>query len=68
MAWLPSNQKLVDAIERLVNAMDDLERRMRARIDDATRWPEDHLDELAGLSSQLARIRAQLRVLQKNTY
>ena len=37
------------------------------RIDDPTRWPEEHLEELAGLSSQLARIRAQLRVLQKGT-
>lgn len=67
MSYVPEDQQISGSINRLVSAMDVLDGRMRARIDDPSQWDEGHLEELAGLSSQLARIRAQLRLLQKNT-
>lgn len=68
MSYMPDDQQLSQSLDGLVTAMDDLDRRMRARMDDPSRWSESHLEELAGLSSQLARIRAQLRALQHGTY
>jgi len=64
MFHVPDDQQIRDSIERFIASMDELERRMRCRIDDTKRWDEAHLDELAGMSATFARIRAQVRILQ----
>lgn len=46
MSYTPEQQLLHDRIEEHIKSGDELERAMRARVDDTGEWKQDHLDEL----------------------
>lgn len=66
--YTPDNQILGDSIEALIRAMDDLDERMLARIDETERqWKVEHLEELAKFRGDFAALHMRLRTLQRST-
>ncbi len=65
MSYTPENQELTNRLEAHIETGRDLEAAMWARIEDASEYREEHIEELGAFVKDLSNWRLRLRKLQR---